>query len=203
MNGSLVINICGNIASGKSTLAAALQDWFNFPVIIEDTSRISLFEKYCTDPKSWASLTQVQFMIDKFARALVCLTDEITIMDRSLDEDALIFAKLHRDIGNISDSDFSSYLDIYHGALNFLPKRRINILVTCSRLEQERRINNRGEKERLMLTSTYLDALGAMYSEYVLSSHFDLVFSSETDSTQSAVHAVEKCISDIFGSKQG
>lgn len=197
MKKSVIINVCGNVASGKSTFALELGDWFNFPILLEEVSRISLFEKYCLDPVSWASQTQMQFLLDKLSRAIGSQASEVTVIDRSLSEDALIFAAMHRDLGNITDADYSAYLEIFRNASKFLPKNQIDVFVACGRSEQERRIKNRGVSERKMLSNHYLDDLQTRYSAFEGSRHFSVKYCSESGSIKTAIDQIERILTSF------
>ena len=177
-----IINICGNIGSGKSTVAAMIADWFKVPVVMEETPRISLFDRYCADPRKWAAKTQVQFLLDKFLRIIGHSSSPFVLVDRSSHEDAFIFARAHFDLGNISEEEYTSYLSIYNSTLKFTSANHMNILVKCSRDEQLRRIGFREKREREMLTIGYLDRIAKSYSTFEAELEFDFVLDSENQS---------------------
>ena len=190
----VLINICGNIASGKSTLVAALKDRFKLPAVSEETSRISLFDFYCRSPNMWAGPAQAQFLTDKFARAISSLVEKATLVDRSFEEDALIFARMHYDLGNISDAGFDAYMRMYTGAVDLLPSRKVNILVSCSDEEQVRRIQYRSVREKRMLSDVYLDALRLRYRDFARKTNFHFTFNSENDDIADLIDFVDQTI---------
>lgn len=190
----LLVNICGNVASGKSTVVAALKDRLSLPVIVEDTSRISLFPNYCEDPQKWAAPAQMQFLVYKLDQLLGALSSRVTVLDRSLHEDVLIFATLHKALGNISQSDFESLSLIYQASLQILNFREVNILVYCSSFEQSRRIANRSAAERKMLDAEYLRKLGEMYEEHTTVKRMNFCFDSERDDIRDLFQYVQESI---------
>ncbi|MEM6387463.1 MAG: deoxynucleoside kinase [Pseudomonadota bacterium] len=186
-----VLEICGNVASGKSTLATHLRDALGAQTVLERPDRLSLFESYIRDPKNWAYQMQLQFLSDKFSRYQALQLAKLGVLDRSFEEDATIFARLHFELGNITEERFARYTDVYNAMMSTRPSSTLKLLVACSPQTVLARIEQRSPKERKMLRGSYFERLIELYAEFTSQTSFDIVYDSETETLASVTERIQ------------
>jgi deoxyadenosine/deoxycytidine kinase len=162
------IAIAGNIGVGKSSLVGLLAerlDWTPFYEAVDENPYLSDFYQ---DMRAWSFHSQV-FFLSKRLRHHRALLDHpgSVIQDRSIYEDAEIFAKnLYRQ-GNISDRDYGTYRELYEVLTLYLPPPDLVVYLRANTNTLIKRITLRGREYERDISVDYLTRLNALYDEWI------------------------------------
>ncbi len=105
------IAVSGNIGSGKTTLAHKLAKHFGWQVEIESVENNPYLADFYSDMKKWSFHLQVFFLNSRFNQVKKINACQVTtIQDRTIYEDAYIFASNLHESGFMNDRDYASYL---------------------------------------------------------------------------------------------
>ena len=112
MNKLRHIAVCGNIGSGKTTLTEKLAKHYGWIPLYESVDTNPYLRDFYQDMTKWAFHVQIYFLNSRFRQVNeIHGNDRPTIQDRTIYEDAYIFAANLHHSGHISDRDYQSYLD--------------------------------------------------------------------------------------------
>lgn len=140
------IAISGNIGSGKTTLAEKLSRHYGWTPLYESVDNNPYLRDFYEDMGRWAFHLQIFFLNSRFNQVhQIRQSDNTIIQDRTIYEDAHIFASnLHRS-GHISERDYQSYLDIFQSMTNFIqaPDLLIYLKADIPKLVQQIQKRNR------------------------------------------------------------
>jgi deoxyadenosine/deoxycytidine kinase len=162
------IAIAGNIGVGKSSLVGLLADrlgWTPFYEAVDENPYLSDFYR---DMRSWSFHSQV-FFLSKRLRHHRALLDHpgSVIQDRSIYEDAEIFAKnLYRQ-GNMSDRDYGTYRELYEVLTLYLPPPDLVVYLRAGTETLIKRITLRGRAYERDISPDYLARLNDLYDEWI------------------------------------
>jgi len=164
------ITVAGNIGAGKSTLVTLLCNRLGWKPFYEPVAENPYLSDFYSDMQTWAFHSQVYFLIHRL-RTHRKLIDHPTsvIQDRSVYEDAEVFAKnLYRQ-GFIQERDYITYQDLYGVLTTFLPPPdlvlylRASVKVLFEHIEQRKRHFER------RITTDYLSQLNELYEIWISS----------------------------------
>ena len=140
------IAVAGNIGAGKTTLSTQLAKYFNWDVHYEDADDNPYLADFYNDMQRWAFNLQIYFLNSRYKQVLNILQGEHTIIqDRTIYEDAYIFAPNLHKMGLMSTRDFNNYLDLFHtmssqiSGPDLLIYLRANIATLVSRIHERGR----------------------------------------------------------------
>jgi deoxyadenosine/deoxycytidine kinase len=162
------VAVAGNIGVGKSTLVALLcqrLDWQPFYEPVADNPYLADFYK---DMSSWSFHSQIFFLTHRL-RAHRQLLDHPTsvLQDRTVYEDAEIFAEnLYRQ-GLIHPRDYHTYRELYEVLTDFLPPPDLVLYLRASVPTLLSRISNRGRDYERQITFEYLSQINTLYEEWI------------------------------------
>jgi deoxyadenosine/deoxycytidine kinase len=162
------VAVAGNIGVGKSTLVALLSERLHWEPFFEPVGENPYLADFYRDMKAWAFHSQV-FFLTRRLRAHRQLLDHPTsaIQDRSVYEDAEVFAtNLHRQ-GLIDERDFQAYRELYQVLVEFLPPPDLVIYLRASVTTLAKRIHSRGRDYERQITPDYLEQLNQLYEAWV------------------------------------
>jgi deoxyadenosine/deoxycytidine kinase len=189
------IAIAGNIGAGKSTLVEFLSRHYAIKPYFEPNETNPYLVDFYRDMRTWSFHSQVYFLARKF-RIHQELTNapEAVIQDRTIYEDAEIFAEnLYRQ-RKMSARDYRTYRDLYEAIVRELRPPSLMIYLKCSLPALRKRIKLRGRPEEQSIPKSYLARLQALYEEWF--QRYDLsetlvLDTEEMDYIQDLVHRLD------------
>jgi deoxyadenosine/deoxycytidine kinase len=160
--------IAGNIGVGKTSLVSLLSDKLEWLPYFEPEAANPYLSDFYKDMHGWSFHSQVFFLsrrlkshyeISQYARTV--------LQDRSVYEDAEIFAKNLHLQGYITARDFCTYCELYKTLLEFLPPPDLVIYLRASVPVLIKRIRQRGRDYEKNISSVYLEDLNKLYESWI------------------------------------
>jgi deoxyadenosine/deoxycytidine kinase len=167
------IAICGNIGSGKTTLAQKLGKHYGWEALIEAVDNNPYLRDFYEDMPRWAFHVQIYFLNSRFRQVNeIRLNQKTTVQDRTIYEDAYIFAaNLHKS-GFITERDYQSYLDIFNSMISFVQPPDLLIYLKADIPKLVSQIEKRGRDYEYAIRIDYLKNLNQHYENWI--SHYKL-----------------------------
>ncbi len=163
------IAVAGNMGSGKSSLVYFLCSHYDVEPFYEPNEENPYLKDFYKDMRRWAFHSQVHFLCHKFRihQALAKARDKRTVVqDRTIYEDAEIFAyNLHRS-RRMSKRDFGTYMALYHSMLEALEPPDLLIYLSAPLRTIRQRIKLRGRPEEQAVPVSYIRRLNQLYEEW-------------------------------------
>ena len=162
------IAIAGNIGSGKTTLTRLLAKRYGWIPRFEPVDNNPYLADFYADMKRWAFNTQIYFLNKRFKEVVeISQSSETIIQDRTIFEDARIFAPNLHAQGMMSDRDFENYEDLFELMISLvkLPDLMIYIRSTIPTLVAQ--IQKRGREFEQGIRIDYLEGLGRRYEDWI------------------------------------
>ena len=164
------IVIAGNIGAGKSTLAEMLGGKFNWMVKYENVENNPYLSDFYEDMHRWAFNLQVFFLNSRFEQIKeINRVSEPIIQDRSIYEDAFVFAKSLNDQGILSERDYKSYLRLFNSMMELVHPPDLLIYLKSDIPKLLENIQKRGRNYERNLSTDYLIELNRHYEEWISS----------------------------------
>ncbi len=161
------IAIAGNMGSGKTSLANFLNKKLNLKSIMEPQDENPYIKDFYRDMKRWALHSQLFFLAKKIQfYNQIEESSEVLLLDRTIYEDAEIFAKALYNKRLISERDFALYNSIYHEALKKIKPPRALIYCFCSNSCIISRIHKRGREYESTVNKGYIAYLNKLYKKW-------------------------------------
>ena len=167
------IAVAGNIGVGKSTLVRLLCEQLNWTPFYEPVTENPYLEDFYEDMGAWGFHSQIYFLMRRL-RIHRKLIDEkgSVIQDRSVYEDAEIFAHNLFLQDAINDRDYATYRELYQVLVEFLPPPDLIIYLRASLETLLSRISKRGRAYERTISVSYLSDLNELYENWI--DEFDL-----------------------------
>jgi deoxyadenosine/deoxycytidine kinase len=162
------VAVAGNIGVGKSTLVALLCHHLGWQPFYEPVAENPYLADFYADMRAWAFHSQIFFLTHRL-RTHRQLLDHPTsvIQDRTVYEDAEIFAlNLYRQ-GHIQERDYRAYRELYEVLTDFLPPPDLVVYLRASVPTLVRRIARRGRDYERTITPDYLAQLNELYEAWI------------------------------------
>lgn len=163
----MYIAIAGNIGSGKSCLSQLLSNELGWRVM-HDSEENPYIGDFYNDMRRWSFNLQIYFLGKRLRQisSVVC-SGENRILDRTVYEDAQVFAKNLHNASLISHRDFESYMQLYDFTVSHLPKPDLLIYLKASPRTLKSQIQKRGRPYELSIDEGYLRSLNSLYNEWI------------------------------------
>ncbi len=177
------ITIAGNIGVGKSTLVRLLGERLGWEPVFEAVTENPYLADFYKDMRRWSFHSQVFFLSRRLQQHHLLLRQpRSAIQDRSVYEDAEIFARNLYAQGHMSDRDWSAYYELYQTLALLLPPPDLVIYLKASVPTLKRRIGQRGRDYERDISETYLQQLNALYDAWANSFSLSPVLIVDTNS---------------------
>ncbi|MBT8081012.1 MAG: deoxynucleoside kinase [Gammaproteobacteria bacterium] len=176
------IAIAGNMGSGKSTLVEFLHRTYDVVPFYEPNDENPYLADFYKDMKRWAFQSQLYFLSNKFRlHQELDRQPGVVALDRTIFEDAEIFATALHQMRKISKRDWETYKGFYSAILDAIRPPDLMIYVRCSMRTLRQRIRLRGRKMEQDVPLAYLKRLERLYENWIDNYSMSEVLVLETD----------------------
>jgi len=162
------IAIAGNIGSGKTTLAELLSKHYGWEAQYEDVESNPYLNNFYEDMQRWAFNLQIYFLNNRFRQIVdIRKAGQTVIQDRTIYEDAYIFAPNLHAMGLMSTRDFDNYRSLFELMSTFLEPPDLLIYLRASVPTLVNQIQKRGREYENSIRLDYLRSLNEMYEDWI------------------------------------
>ena len=167
-NNRKFIAIAGNIGAGKSSLLDFLTSTYHVAAFYEPNDMNPYLADFYGDMRRWAFQSQLFFLSNKFRiHQEADRTPGVVIQDRTIFEDAEIFATALHQMRKIDKRDWETYWAFYQNILEAIQPPDLMIYLRCPVRTIRRRIKMRGRKMEQDIPLSYLKRLERLYEEWI------------------------------------
>ena len=176
------IAIAGNIGVGKSTLVEFLSRTYGISPYYEPSEDNPYLPDFYRDMKRWSFHSQLYFLSNKFRiHQELDQMPGLVVLDRTIFEDAEIFATALHDMKHMDDRDWETYSNFYRSILDAIKPPDLMIYLRCSMRTLRKRIKLRGRAMEQDVPLAYLKRLERLYEAWIGSYDLSEVLILETD----------------------
>ena len=162
------IAVAGNIGAGKTTLSTQLAKYFNWEVHYEDADNNPYLSDFYNDMQRWAFNLQIYFLNSRYKQILSILNgDKTIIQDRTIYEDAYIFAPNLHEMGLMGARDFENYFDLFKTMSSQISAPDLLIYLKANISTLVSRIHERGRDYEGNMSLEYLKKLNHRYENWI------------------------------------
>ena len=162
------IAVAGNIGSGKTTLTKMLAAHYGWTPKFESVDYNPYLADYYEDMERWSFNLQIYFLNQRFKDVVdISKTDEVIIQDRTIYEDARIFAPNLHAMGLMSTRDFENYTDLFDLMMSMVNPPDLLIYLKSSIPNLVAQIQKRGREYEKGIRIDYLTGLNDRYEEWI------------------------------------
>ena len=202
------IAIAGNIGSGKSTLTALLAKHFQWKPHFEDVDTNPYLMSFYEDMQRWSFNLQIYFLNSRFRQIIeIRQSGENVVQDRTIYEDAYIFAPNLHDMGLMDTRDFQNYQSLFELMISFIQPPDLLIYLRATVPTLVRQIQKRGRPYEESIRLDYLKGLNERYEDWISQykagklliidvDHTD--FASNTEDLASVIEKINASLHGLF-----
>ena len=164
------IGIAGNIGCGKTTLTTMLAEHYGWTPKFESVTYNPYLEDYYKDIPRWSYNLETYFLAQRFKDVLeITRSREVIIQDRTLFEGVYIFVANTKAMGNLSQRDYDTYMEIFNLMMKMVKAPDLLIYLRSSVPHLVSRIQKRGRDYEQGMSLEYLDGLNRRYEDWIAS----------------------------------
>jgi deoxyadenosine/deoxycytidine kinase len=164
------IAIAGNIGSGKTTLTTLLSKHYGWEPQFEDVDDNPYLNDFYKDMQRWSFNLQIYFLNSRFSQVQdIHNNNKDVIQDRTMYEDAYIFAPNLHAMGLMSTRDFENYQSLFNLMNTFIPAPNLLIYLRSSVSNLVEQIQKRGRDYENSIRIDYLSRLNERYEAWISS----------------------------------
>ncbi len=162
------IAIAGNIGSGKTTLSGLLAKHFGWQAHYEDVDTNPYLSSFYEDMQRWSFNLQIYFLNSRFRQIVdIRKSGKNVIQDRTIYEDAFIFAPNLHDMNLMTTRDFDNYKSLFELMTSFLQPPDLLIYLRAEVPTLVRNIQKRGREYEASIRLDYLKSLSERYEAWI------------------------------------
>ena len=176
------IVIAGNIGSGKSTLTRMLARHYGWTPRFESVDHNPYLEDYYRDIHRWSFNLEVYFLKERF-RDLIAIAQSpgTIIQDRSIFEGVYVFMANNKAMGNLSDRDYDTYMELFEQMMTVVRLPDLMIYLRASVPHLVGNIQKRGRDYEQTMQLDYLENLNRRYDDFIYNMYKGRVMVIEKD----------------------
>ena len=162
------VAIAGNIGAGKTTLTKLLAKHYNWKPHFESVEENPYLDDFYSEMERWSFNLQIYFLNSRF-KQLVTIDDkkENVIQDRTIYEDAFIFAPNLNAMGLMTQRDYDNYLALFDIMLNLVKPPDLLVYLQSSIPSLVNKIHKRGRDYEKTISIEYLSRLNERYEAWI------------------------------------
>lgn len=162
------IGIAGNMGSGKTTLTTMLAEHYGWKPKFEAVSYNPYLADYYEDIPRWSFNLETYFLKERFKDVLeIGKSDDVIIQDRTIFEGVYIFVANNYAMGNLTDRDYETYMDLFSLMMSFVKLPDLMIYLKCSIPTLVYKIQKRGRDFEQGISIEYLSGLNERYDKWI------------------------------------
>lgn len=164
----MFIAVAGNIGAGKTTLVKMLCHHYGWEARFEPVRFNPYLEDYYSDIKRWSFCLETFFLKQRFKDVLeINKSDNTLVQDRSIFEGVYVFVENNYRMGNLSDRDYTTYMELFDLMMNFVKMPDLMIYLKKSVPALIHQIQKRGREYEQTMSLDYLQGLNERYEEFI------------------------------------
>jgi deoxyadenosine/deoxycytidine kinase len=163
------VAITGNIGAGKTTLAEKLAEHYGWEVYYEAVDNNPYLAPFYSDMPKWSFHLQIFFLNSRFEQVLKIKSqeaDKTIIQDRTIYEDAYIFAQNLFESGHLNETDFNTYKSLFNTIMQAITPPDLMIYLKADLPKLLRQIKKRGRDYEQNIDPNYLVSLNSLYQGF-------------------------------------
>jgi deoxyadenosine/deoxycytidine kinase len=202
------VAIAGNIGAGKTTLCSQLAKQFGWQVHYESTDDNPYLVDFYTDMRRWSFNLQIYFLHTRYNQIMQILNGDVTVIqDRTIYEDANIFAPNLHDMGLMTGRDFNNYMSLFNSMTAHIQPPDLLIYLKASIPTLVDHIQTRGREYEGSISIDYLKKLNERYENWInqytlgrllIISTDELDFVNKQEDLGSIIHSVRTQLHGLF-----
>lgn len=202
------VAIAGNIGAGKTTLCSQLAKQFGWQVHYESTDDNPYLVDFYTDMRRWSFNLQIYFLHTRYNQIMQILNGDVTVIqDRTIYEDANIFAPNLHDMGLMTGRDFNNYISLFNSMTAYIQPPDLLIYLKASIPTLVDHIQTRGREYEGSISIDYLKKLNERYENWInqytlgrllIISTDDLDFVNKQEDLGSIIQSVRTQLHGLF-----
>ncbi|MFB6318601.1 deoxynucleoside kinase [Saccharicrinis sp. FJH54] len=186
------IAVAGNIGAGKTTLTSLLAKHYAWTPHYESVDQNPYLDDFYEDMKRWSFNLQVYFLNSRFGQMLkIRETGEDVIQDRTIYEDAHIFAPNLREMGLMTNRDYDNYESLFQLMVKLIQPPDLLIYLKASVPTLVNQIQKRGREFEASIRLDYLKSLNERYEEWIKNYDYGKLLVIDVDKTNFAENTTE------------
>lgn len=202
------IAIVGNIGAGKTTLAELLAKSYGWDPLFEAVDNNPYLEDFYNDMKRWSFNLQIYFLNSRYRQLMDIQQDgRNVIQDRTIYEDAFIFAENLHDMGLMTTRDYENYRAIFDNMTSYIKPPDLLVYLKASVPTLVNNIQRRGREYEIGIRIDYLSKLNEKYQKWIsgyklgklLVIDKDVIdFANNVEDMATVVQLIEREINGLF-----
>jgi len=176
------VAVAGNIGSGKSSLTKLLSEYFGWKAYYESVDDNPYLDDFYKDMRRWSFNLQIYFLSKRFKDHMEIVNLPYSVIqDRSIYEDAEIFARNLYEMGNMDERDYRNYVELFNIMTSFLKPPDLIIYLRANVDTLVKQIKLRGRTFEQNIPREYLEQLNKHYEDWVARYNLGRMLILETD----------------------
>lgn len=201
----MFIGVAGNIGAGKTTLTRMLCEHYGWTPKYEAVTYNPYLQDYYEDISRWSYNLETYFLAQRFRDLVeISKSEDVIVQDRTLMEGVNIFVANNKAMGNLSERDYDTYMQLYELMMGMVRQPDLLIYLRSSIEGIVRKIQKRGREYEQGMSVEYLGNLNRLYEEWI-GSYKGKVLTLDVDeldfenNPEDFSHITDKLDAELFG----